>query len=300
MTIRELKRFELEVPEEENLYSGHSACAGCGGAIALRHVLKGMGKRVVIVTCACCMGTATGTAIKVASSHGPFGSVASWASGVKAGLEMQGDTETTVIGWAGDGGTFDIGLQPLSATAERNEAILFVCYDNEAYMMTGAQRSSATPMGAWTTTTPRIKPKFEAKKNIVEIMAAHRIPYAAKASIGYPKDLMNKLSKAKAIKGMRFLHIIAPCPTGWRYSPDLTVRLSRLAVESRIFPLYEVEQGLRYMVQVPPNQVPVAEYLKLQGRFSHLDEANIDILQKSVDWEWEHLLGKCESSEPLA
>jgi len=297
--MKELKQFEMVVPEEENLTSGHAACAGCGGALALRQVLKVLGKRVVVVTCASCMGTATGTAMTVASSHGPFGSVASWASGVKAGLVMQGDTTTTVLGLAGDGGTFDIGLQPLSATAERNEDIIFVCYDNEAYMMTGVQRSSATPMGAWTTTTPGIKPKLEAKKNIVEIMAAHRIPYAAKASIGYPKDLVYKISKAKAIKGMRFLHIIAPCPTGWRYSPDLTIKLSRLAVESRIFPLYEVEQGLRYTVQVPPNQVPVTEYLKLQGRFSHLDEATIDVIQKSVDWEWEHLLSKSESSEPL-
>lgn len=295
----ELKRFATEVPEQECLTSGHAACAGCGGSLALRHVLKILGEKVVIITCPCCMGTATSTAMTIASSHGPFGSVAAWASGVKAGLEMRGDTETIVLGFVGDGGTFDIGLQPLSAAAERDEDILFVCYDNEAYMMTGIQRSSATPSGAWTTTTPNPQPKLEQKKNIMEIMAAHRIPYAASTSIGYPNDLVRKVRKAKSVKGMRFLHIIAPCPTGWRYSPDLTIQMARTAVESRLFPLYEVENGLQCRLQVPDHQVPVKEYLRSQGRFSSMNDAAINAVQKRVDEEWERLVCKCGSSELL-
>jgi pyruvate/2-oxoacid:ferredoxin oxidoreductase beta subunit len=297
--MRELIQFEIEVPEEEYITSGHIACTGCGGVLVLRQVFKVLGKRVVVITCPSCMGTGVANAMTVPSSHSPFASVASWASGVKAGLEMQGDTTTVVLGLAGDGGTFDIGLQALSAAAERNEDFIFVCYDNEAYMMTGVQRSSATPSGAWTTTTPKIKPKWERKKNIMEIMAAHRIPYAATATIGYPQDLMYKLGRAKLVKGTRFIHILAPCPTGWRYPSDLTIKISRLAVKSRIFPLYEVEQVLQYRLQLPAHQVPVREYLMLQDRFSHLDEAAVDHIQKNVDWEWEHLLAKCEFSEPL-
>ena len=148
------------------------------------------------------------------------------------------------MAWAGDGGTFDIGLQALSGAAEKNTDILYVCYDNEAYMNTGIQRSSATPPGCWTTTTPVSAPKKEPKKNIVEIMAAHRIPYVASASIGYPQDLMNKVELARKIKGTRFIHLLASCPTGWRHETQLTVEVARLAVQARVHPLFEVHGGL--------------------------------------------------------
>lgn len=293
----ELKRFQTWVREEECITCGHAACGGCGGALAMRQVLKILGKRVVVVTCPSCVGTAVSTAMTVASSHGPFGSVAAWASGVKAGLEMQGDTSTIVLGCAGDGGTFDIGLQALSAAAERNEDIIFMCYDNEAYMMTGIQRSSATPTGGWTTTTPRAK--REPKKNIMEIMAAHHIPYAASTSIGYPHDLVYKVNKAKPIKGMRFIHILAPCPTGWRYSSDITIKIARMAVESRMFPLYEVDNGIQYKLQEAERKISVKEYMNSQGRFSHLNNKEVDAIQKSIDQEWERLRSRCASSEPL-
>ena len=292
-TMRKLKQFNIEVPEDRYVSTGHRACAGCGGVLALHLVLKVLGKQVVVVTCPGCMGTALGISIQLASTHSPFASVASWASGVKAGLEMQGDKETIVLGWAGDGGTMDIGLQALSAAAERNEDIIFVCYDNEAYMNTGVQRSSATPLGAWTMTTPIPRPKWEYKKNIMEIMAAHRIPYAATTTIAHPQDLVYKVSKAKEIKGMRFINILAPCPTGWRFAPNLTVEVARRAVDSKVFPLYEVEDRLRYNLQQPQHEIPVRDYLKIQGRFSHLGDDAIDTIQRNVDQEWEYLLAKC-------
>lgn len=291
--MRKLKALEIEVPEEEYIFSGHMACAGCAHTLILRVVFKLLGDRVVVVTSpSCTSGTAQN--FMVASVHSPYAATAAWASGVRAGLDMQGNTHSLVLALAGDGGTFDIGIQALSAAAERNEDFIFLCLDNEGYMMTGAQRSSATPSGAWTMTTPVLQPKWEPKKNMVAIMAEHRIPYAATATIGYPKDLIYKVNKAKALKGTRFIHALSPCPTGWRYAPNLTVRMSRLAVESKMFPLYEVENGIRYMVQRPQHEVAVHEYLMLQGRFSHLGDDAIDTIQKNVDREWKYLLHREE------
>jgi pyruvate/2-oxoacid:ferredoxin oxidoreductase beta subunit len=282
--------------EEEFLSGGHFACPGCGETLAFRHVLKALGRRVAVITTAGCGSVVDGywplSASKVPFFHCSFGTAAATAAGLKAGLEMIGDRTTTVLAWAGDGGTFDIGFQSLSGAAERNEDILYCCYDNEAYMNTGIQRSSATPKGSWTTTTPVQNLKEEPKKDIDAILAAHRIPYLATASLAFPEDLASKVKKARKIKGTRFIHILIPCPPGWRFQSDLTIRLSRLAVETRAFPLYEVDRGIRYQLNPMPTKIPVKEYVRLQGRFSHLTEKQIEAIQKEIDTRWEELLDR--------
>ena len=290
--------MRLTIPEEEIMQPGHLACQGCGATLAIRFVLKALGRKTVMSIPACCCTVIDGpfpySAYGVPIWHTAFETAASAAAGIKAGLEMLGDKETTVLAWAGDGGTFDIGIQALSGAAERGDDILYVCYDNEAYMNTGIQRSSATPRGAWTTTTPVRHPKDRPKKDMVAIMAAHRIPYAATASVGYPEDLIKKVKKAKASKGTKFLHIIAPCPTGWRSRPNDTIKLARLAVETNVFPLYEVENGEIWRMTKKSKGIPVIEYLKLQGRFKHLKEKDVNEIQNNVDREHEKLLKKCE------
>ena len=263
----------------------------------MRLALKALGEETILVIPACCWSIIAGpfpySSVKVPLLHTAFETGGSMAAGVKAGLEAQGDTETTVLTWAGDGGTFDIGLQALSAAVERNDDFIYACYDNEAYMNTGIQRSSATPWGAWTTTTPVRHPKERPKKDIVAIMAAHRIPYAATATVAYPEDMVRKFQKARGIRGAKFIHILSPCPPGWKMEPAYSIRISRLAVESKVFPLYEVENGEKYAITVRPRrEVPVREYLKLQGRFSHLTEEDIEFIQENVDREWERLVAR--------
>jgi len=283
----------IEVPAVEAVHPGHLACPGCGAVIAMRFVLKGIGERAILAIPACCWSIIAGpfpfTALKVPLMHTAFETGGAVASGIRAALDVKGDTETQVVTWAGDGGTFDIGLQSLSGAAERNENILYVCYDNEAYMNTGVQSSGATPLGTWTTTNPATSLKATRKKDIVQIMAAHRIPYAATASIAYPEDLVRKVQKAAAIKGTRFIHIYAPCPTGWKVPSEISVRLARLAVQTRIFPLYEVEDGERYTLNEESVGYLVDEYYRLQGRFKHLDRAGLDIIQEQVEQRWERL-----------
>ena len=204
-----------------------------------------------------------------------------------------------VLAWAGDGGTFDIGLQALSGTVERNDNIIYVCYDNEAYMNTGIQRSSATPYGAWTTTTPWPSPKQEPKKDIVGILAEHRIPYAATASIAFPEDFARKLAKAKSIPGTKFLHLWVACPTGHKSEERLSIRIARLAVETGIFPLYEVEYGARYTINWEPSFRDVKEYLGLQGRFRHLTEEQIGTIRSNLRSEWKRLRAKVRLGNEL-
>jgi pyruvate/2-oxoacid:ferredoxin oxidoreductase beta subunit len=203
---------------------------------------------------------------------------------------MRGQTDTTVVTIAGDGGTFDIGIQAISAAAERNDDYIFICYDNEAYMNTGIQRSSATPWGSWTTTTPSSDLKSQPKKDIVQILAAHRIPYIATASIAYPDDFARKIRKAKETRGFKFIYAFSPCPVGWRFSPEMTIRLARLAVQSKIFPVYEVEEGERYTLNIEPEGIPVRDYITPQGRFSFLREGDMERIQENVDREWQRLM----------
>jgi pyruvate/2-oxoacid:ferredoxin oxidoreductase beta subunit len=223
------------IPREELMDPGHLACPGCGAALAMRLVLKGLGEKTIVSLPACCWTIVAGpwpqSSLHVPLFHTAFETAAAAASGIKAALTVRGDHETTVLAWAGDGGTFDIGLQALSGAAERNEDIIYCCYDNEAYMNTGIQRSSATPWGAWTTTTPAGHPESHPKKDIMAIMAAHRVPYAATACIAYPDDLMAKVRRAKATRGTRFLHILAPCPPGWKTEDEESIEIARMAVQ---------------------------------------------------------------------
>jgi len=218
-----------------------------------------------------------------------FGSTAAIAGGFKTGLTERGDTETEVVAWTGDGATLDIGLGPVSAAAERNEDIIYVCCDNEAYMNTGNQRSSATPLWATTMTNPLPMPKDQSKKDIMSIMASHGIPYAATLTIAYPEDFMKKVETAKQMRGFRFLYILTPCPTGWRFRAQDTVKISRLSVETNIFPLFEIRNGNHFMINSEPNMTPVERYTAIQGRYAHLTPQQIEEIQEKVDQRWKWL-----------
>jgi len=288
--------MHLETSDQEYIHSGHVGCPGCGAAIAMRFVLKALGGKTIMVMPACCWSIIAGpyppSTLKIPMLHAAFETGGAVASGVRAALDVKGDSETTVVAWAGDGGTFDIGFQALSGAVERNEDFLYVCYDNEAYMNTGVQRSSSTPYGAWTTTTPGRQWKRLRKKNIVEALVAHRIHYAATANIAYPDDLMGKAAKAKTMTGSRFLHIFATCPTGWRLPSEMSVKIARMAVQTNIFPLYEVEDGVRYTINFMPKGYLVNEYFRLQGRFKHLTDEDLAEIQEMVDEDWNLLLRK--------
>jgi len=288
--------MQLDTPDQEYMYSGHVGCPGCGAAIAMRFTLKALGEKTIVVLPACCWSIIAGaypqSTLKVPVIHSAFETGGAVASGVRAALDMKGDTETTVVTWAGDGGTFDIGFQALSGAVERNEDFIYVCYDNEAYMNTGVQRSSSTPYGAWTTTTPGQDWKKMRKKNIVEALVAHRIPYAATANIAFPEDLVRKVQKARGLKGSKFIHIYASCPTGWRIPSEMSVKIARMAVQTNIFPLYEVEEGFKYTINYKPKEYLVREYFKLQGRFRHLSDKDLDQIQEMVNEDWELLLRK--------
>ena len=292
--LKTLKQIGVEVPEAEYAPPGHSACGGCTGAALLRQLLKLLGPKVMVTNPASCSGY-FGRALEVPLCRSLFAAAAAWGTGMRAALDVRGDKETVVLVWAGDGGTYDIGLQALSASAERNEDFIFACYDNEGYMMTGMQRSSATPARAWSTTTPLPTPKKERKKDIIGIMVAHHIPYVATATIAYPEDLIRKVSKARALRGLRFLNLLAPCPIGWRFPPHLGVKLSRMAVQSHVFPLLEVEDGIRWTVQQPKATIAVSEYIKAQGRFAHLSEADLAALENEVNEEWQLIFSRAST-----
>jgi pyruvate ferredoxin oxidoreductase beta subunit/2-oxoisovalerate ferredoxin oxidoreductase beta subunit len=295
---KKAKKFTMTLPADELMACGHLACQGCGATLAMRYMLKALGPKTILCIPACCWAVIDGpypySSMDVPIYHCAFETAASTATGVKAGLDATGDTETTVVAWAGDGGTFDIGIQALSGAAERNEDIIYVCYDNEAYMNTGIQRSSATPYGAWTTTTPVKHFKARPKKDIVAIMAAHRIPYVATASVSHPEDLFKKMKKAKDIRGTRFFHIYAPCPTGWKSRPEDTVKLARMAVQNGYFPLFEIENGEKTTLNLKlKERKPVDDYLRLQGRFRHLSPEQVAAVQSEVDARWERLMKGC-------
>lgn len=281
-------------PSEEYLLKGHAACPGCGATLLLRYVLKALGPNTYLVIPASCTSVIAGphprSAFRVPVLHIAFAASAAAASGMAEALEKLGKNANVVV-WAGDGGTADIGLQALSGAAERGHNIIYICYDNEAYMNTGIQKSGSTPHKAWTTTTPSGNPGF--KKDIPSIMVAHGVPYVATISPAYPNDIVYKLRKAARIKGLKYIQALSPCPPGWRYDPSLTVEIARLAVETGIWVLYEVEYG-RFSLTGPSrnllkkeNRKPVEEYLKLQGRFAHLKPEDIEKIQRFVDEQWE-------------
>jgi len=286
--------MKWEYPEEELLMSGHLACQGCGGTMVMRHALKAMGHNTVCVIPASCWSIIAGnwpyTSLKVPILHTAFETAGAAASGVRAALDMKGKHDTKVMAFAGDGGTFDIGLQSFSGAAERNEDIVYICYDNEAYMNTGIQRSSATPEKAWTTTTPETDPKSGPKKNMIQVLAGHKIPYCATASVAMVEDLFKKVKRAAETKGTTFVHVLSPCPPGWRIPSNKSIEVSRLAVDTKSFPLYEVINGEEYRITFEPKDLPVEEYLKLQGRYGHLTPEDIEYIQSRVDYEWKVLL----------
>lgn len=281
---------KTSIPAAELMTSGHQACQGCGATLAMRYALKGLGSRTVMVLPACCWTVLAGptprSALGVPVLHAPFASAAAAASGVKAGLVARGDTETMVVAWAGDGGTYDIGIQALSGAADRDEDILYVCYDNEAYMNTGIQRSGGTPDGAWTMTTPGKEGSLRPKKDIDAIMEAHHIRYFATATPAYAEDLVRKFQKARTVKGFRFIHIMAPCPPGWKYDSEKTVQYSRLSVQTGLFALYEVEEGRFKLNMNVAARKPVGEFLKGQGRYKTMTPEHVAALQAQVDARW--------------
>ncbi len=279
----------LTIPAEELMTPGHLGCPGCGATLAMRYLLKGLGPRTILTVPACCWAVMSGpfprTCVRVPFLDCAFEATGASIAGLRAGLDARGIRDVTVVGFAGDGGTVDIGLQSLSASLERGVDAIYVMYDNEAYMNTGVQRSGATPWGAWTTTTPVGRAKPQEKKDIMAIVAAHRIPYAATASVAFPEDFVKKVERAKGIHGPRFFHVLAPCPPGWKYAPEETVRLGRLAVDTRTFPLYEIEFG-RYRITRKAGKKPVSEYLAKQGRFAHLTQQDVEEIQRRVDERW--------------
>jgi pyruvate/2-oxoacid:ferredoxin oxidoreductase beta subunit len=284
-------KMRSEYDDRDNLYPGHMACAGCGEALGLRLVLQAVGKKTIAVILPSCLGIILGpypySTLKIPVFHAAFETAASSAAGISNALVAQGDEETVVVALAGDGGTTDIGLQALSGAADRNENIIYCCFDNEAYMNTGIQSSSSTPRLAWTMTTPLGKPMK--KKNMVEIMGAHKIPYCASTCSCFPDDLRRKIVEAKKIKGMKYIHILSPCPTGWRYPEKLTPNIGRLAVETRYYPLYEIRDGQKYTITHHPKNLQVEDYLLAQGRFKHLTHRELTIIQKEVDTNWDEL-----------
>ncbi|RLC91871.1 MAG: pyruvate synthase subunit beta [Chloroflexi bacterium] len=295
------------LPQKDFFAPGHRACIGCGEALAVRLVTKTLGRNVIISNATGCMEIVSSpyptTSWRVPWIHTLFENASAVASGVEAALKIlnakgkRGDSPK-VVAMGGDGATSDIGLQALSGAWERGHNFLYVCYDNEAYMNTGIQRSSATPYGASTTTSPAGKVSIGQtrwKKNLPAIAVAHNIPYVATACPSYPFDLIEKVKKAVAIPGPAYLHVLSVCPTGWRHATDLTIRIGRLAVETGVFPLYEVENGSYKLSMDFPKLRPVRDYLSPQGRFRHLHEEEIDRIQERVTAEYEKLKKKAEA-----
>jgi len=308
--IKELSR------REDRLAGGHRLCAGCGASIAVRQVLLGAGETPIVAGCATgCLEVSTTiypyTSWKTPFIHNAFENSAATISGVEAafkGLKRAGkipaDKRVKFVAFGGDGGTYDIGLQSLSGAMERGHNMVYVCYDNGAYMNTGIQRSSATPMGAWATTAEVGKAqqgKIQARKDLTSIMADHHIPYVAQANIGYWRDLVAKAEKAFAADGPAFINIMSPCPRGWRTDPAQTIELARLATKTGMWPLFEVENGVWKMTQNPKERIPVEEFLKPQGRFKHLFKpGNPELLakiQQQADDYYEYVERRCKSFE---
>lgn len=292
------------------LTAGHRLCPGCGASIAARQVLMGADGNIVAGLATGCLEVATTiypfTAWNIPVIHNAFENVAATISGAETAyrsLKKQGKIEDEIkfAAFGGDGGTYDIGLQSLSGALERGHDFTYVCYDNEAYMNTGIQRSGATPEGASTTTAPagkesEGKPQF--RKDLTAIVVAHNIPYAAQSTIGFWKDLVSKSEKAFNTQGPSFLNVLSMCHRGWRFRPEDTIEVSRLAVETCFWPLYEVVDGEYRLTYRPKEKLPITEWLKIQGRFSHLfepeeDTAMIQSIQDEVDRRWESILDLC-------
>ena len=303
VTLKQLQVEELYGP-------GHRTCAGCGASVMARMTLKSLNRPAVVVNATGCLEVASTiypyTAWSVPWVHGLFENAPAIASGIETYLKSRngGKADADIVVFGGDGGTFDIGLQALSGALERKHDFVYICYDNEAYMNTGIQRSSATPEGAWTTTTPVgsvSAGKTGPKKDLIAFGLAHHIDYAATASVAYWSDFITKVQKAAQVEGPALVHVISPCPLGWRFKTDQTIQLARLAVQTRYFPLYEVEKG-RYKLTVNPLPHPVDDFLKMQGRFSHLfqpeNAEHLATLKAQIEEHWTALQELCQGKHP--
>ena len=290
-----------DIPTEECYLPGSAACPGCPATMALRIVYKALGKNTIMTVPACCTAVIESlhphTSFDIPTMNIAFEAAAASASGIEAALRQLGKGDTTVVAWAGDGGTYDIGIQALSGALERGTNFIYICYNNEIYSNTGIQRSGATPYAAWTTTT--VGGKTEFRKEMGEIIQAHHIPYAAQTCIAYPEDMFNKLRKAKGIKGPKYIEIMAPCPPGWRFAMEKTVEMGQMAVETGAWPLYEYENGKmtfngksKLILEGKIKRKPVEDWIKYQGRFRHLfipkkDVKKIKAIEDHIDEKWE-------------
>jgi len=286
--------LEIQSPAKGLVAHGVSTCAGCGLELVVRVALDVLGPNTIVVIPPGCAALFSGfgaeTVLKVPGIQVNLGASAAYAAGIRAGLEVQGKHAVNVLALAGDGATVDIGLQSLSGALERGDRIIYVCYDNEGYMNTGVQSSGSTPHGAWTTTTPGGKPT--ARKDMLGIVAAHRLPYAATASVGYINDLRQKIARARDACGPSYIHVHTPCPAGWRFAPALTVEVARLAVRTRAWVLCEIVNG-RLKINVPvKNPLPLRRYLAVQGRFAGVPEEEIVILEKEIALGYQELLSR--------
>ncbi len=286
-----------DFPKEEYFTSGHRLCPGCPEGILSRYVTKVAGKDCIIISPTGCLEVATSifpeTPWRVPWAHVAFENAASVASGIESAIKalkkkevISKDRKISVIVIAGDGGTTDIGIQSLSGMMERGHKVLYICQDNEAYMNTGIQRSGSTPFGAWATTSPVgkiLKGKTQPKKDMIAIAVAHNIPYVASGIVSHWVDLLNKIKKGINTEGPAYIHVLCPCPTGWRFDSSLTVEIGKLAVQTGMWILYEVQEGKMTVTTRVPRRKKVEEYLKMQGRFRHLTEENARKIQQQVD-----------------
>lgn len=284
-----------DLPDNEYFY-GHKACGGCGGSLAIRLALKVFGLRTFAVIPPNCMSTVSMIFPNMAFSCNamipPFAATAATMSGILAGAKALGIKDFHVVGFAGDGGTADIGLQSLSGAIDRGDRVVYICYDNEAYMNTGIQKSSLTPYGTKTTTTPagkNLPGSIRPKKNIFEIIAAHEIPYAATASVGYPEDFLAKLARAKEVAGPSFIHVLAPCPTGWGIGTEKSIAIGKEAVDCGLWYLAEYQDGKFTINRNSREFSPVRDYLAKQGRFAHLRDKDIALITMQRDLKWERI-----------
>lgn len=294
-SLRHFDREEIHLGEM--FHAGHPACPGCGEAQAIKFLLNALGPETMMICLPSCLAIMAGTggqnSFQVPNLHMVFGGGAAAASGMVRALRLRGQEHVTVCVLGGDGGTYDIGLQGISGACERQEDILYICLNNEGYMNTGAQKSSASPMHAQTGSTPA--GKLTPKKSLIDILVAHEIPYLATATVAFPDDLQQKIRKAKQIKGFRFVEILTPCLPGWGMADHLSARASRLAAESRYYPLLEVESG-RYRITHQPMGLPVQRFLELQSRFRHLTAAQTQEIQADVDRRWALLCERAGSA----
>jgi len=302
-----LKTTAVNLDERELVLPGNRMCPGCALSLAYRHILKALEGKVVVTVPASCLTVLHGmypvTSVTVPCVNTPFATTGASASGLVAGLKAVGRKDLTVLAMAGDGGTHDIGIQSLSGAAERQTDFIYVCYNNEGYMNTGNQRSGSTPLGAISGTTP-VLGKQQNHKDMTAIMEAHGIPYVATANACYPLDLYDKVRKARSIQGTRFIHVFSPCPPGWRFPFNDTIRIGQLAVQTGWNVIYEIEDGV-FRLNSASEQIarngklrPLIEYIREQGRFKNITEEQVSQLQTSVSERWKHYLERAGITAP--